>query len=53
MALDGVDTLFIQEASALRVGTAYESGVEDQQLRRQCLKENPKFKVKKYEKDEN
>jgi hypothetical protein len=43
--MDGVDTLFIQEASAFRVGTAYEAGIDDQQLRQQWLSDNPEFIV--------
>ena len=45
VSMEGVDTLFIQEASTLRVGTAYEPGVEDKQLKRQWLSDNPEFRI--------
>jgi hypothetical protein len=45
VSIDGVDTLLIQEASALRVGTAYEPGIDDEEVKREWLMDNPEFEL--------
>ena len=45
VSIQGVDTLFIQEASALRIGTAYEVNVDDEQLKQEWLQDNPDYEL--------
>jgi len=42
---DGVDTLLIKEAYSLRVGTAYQPGVNDEELKKTWLKLHPDYEL--------
>lgn len=39
----GVDTLVVQDAKQLKVGTAYEPGKDDEEVREEWLKQNPDY----------
>lgn len=45
VSIDGMDTLFIQDACFLRVGTAYEPGQDDEAIKQLWLKENPSYEA--------
>jgi hypothetical protein len=42
---NGVDTLFIQEAHSLRVGTAYQPNINDEELKLNWLKSHPDYEL--------